>query len=154
MNKSIARTIAEFAINLKYEDLPSEVNDQVKRFLYDSIGCAYGGYHTKDVNILRDIYTDMGGKPESTLIGFGNKMPAVNAVLVNSLMIRALDFNDIYWKEDPSHPSDLIPAALSTGESVGAPMKDVITAIVLAYEFEQRMCEFAVPGIRERKWHH
>ena len=154
MNKSIARTIAEFAINLKYEDLPSEVKDQVKRFLYDSIGCAYGGYHTKDVNILRDIYTDMGGKPESTLIGFGNKMPAVNAVLVNSLMIRALDFNDIYWKEDPSHPSDLIPAALSTGESVGAPMKDVITAIVLAYEFEQRMCEFAVPGIRERKWHH
>ena len=69
-------------------------------------------------------------------------------------MIRALDFNDIYWKEDPSHPSDLIPAALSTGEMVDASMKDVITAIVLAYEFEQRLCEFAVPGIRERKWHH
>jgi len=69
-------------------------------------------------------------------------------------MIRALDFNDIYWKEDPSHPSDLIPAALSTGELVGASMKDIIVAIVLAYEFEQRLCEFAVPGIRERKWHH
>jgi len=35
-----------------------------------------------------------------------------------------------------------------------ASMKDVITAIVLAYEFEQRLCEFSVPGIRERKWHH
>jgi 2-methylcitrate dehydratase len=69
-------------------------------------------------------------------------------------MIRALDFNDIYWKEDPSHPSDLIPAALSTAEMVGASMKEVITAIVLAYEFEQRLCEFAIPGIRERKWHH
>jgi 2-methylcitrate dehydratase len=33
-------------------------------------------------------------------------------------------------------------------------MEEVITAIVLAYEFEQRLCEFAVPGIRERKWHH
>jgi 2-methylcitrate dehydratase len=33
-------------------------------------------------------------------------------------------------------------------------MKDVITAIVLAYEFEQRLCEFAIPGLRERKWHH
>ncbi len=69
-------------------------------------------------------------------------------------MIRALDFNDIYWKEDPSHPSDLIPAALAVGELVNASMEDVITAIVLAYEFEQRLCEFAVPGIRERKWHH
>jgi len=96
----------------------------------------------------------MSGKEEATLIGFGDKIPAVNATLVNSLMVRALDFNDIYWKEDPSHPSDLIPAALSVGESANLSMKDVIVAIVLAYEFEQRMCEFAVPGVRERKWHH
>jgi len=39
-------------------------------------------------------------------------------------------------------------------ERVGASMKDVIVAIVLAYEFEQRICEFAKPGVRERKWHH
>lgn len=154
MEKSISRQIAEFAVNLKYEDLPSDVVNEVKRYLYDSVGCAYGGYHTKDVNILRDIYKEMSGKEEATLIGFGDKLPAVNASLVNSLMIRALDFNDIYWKEDPSHPSDLIPAALSIGEMVGASMKEVITAIVLAYEFEQRLCEFAVPGVRERKWHH
>jgi len=154
MEKSISRQIAEFAINLKYEDLPIEVVERTKKFLYDSIGCAYGGHNTKDVNILKDIYQNMGGKDEATLIGFGEKIPAVNATLVNSLMIRALDFNDIYWKEDPSHPSDLIPAALAVGEMVGASMKDVIVAIVLAYEFEQRLCEFAVPGIRERKWHH
>jgi 2-methylcitrate dehydratase len=154
MTKSISRTISEFAVNLKYKDLPDKVVYEVKRFLYDSIGCAFGGCNTKDVNILRDIYKDISGKPEATLIGFGDKIPAVNAVLVNSLMIRALDFNDIYWKEDPSHPSDLIPAALAVGEMVNASMKDVITAIILAYEFEMRLCEFAVPGIRERKWHH
>lgn len=154
MNKSISRTIAEFAVNLQYKDLPKEVVHEVKRYLYDSIGCAFGGYHTKDVRIIRNIYKDMGGTEEATVFVFGDKIPAVNATLVNSLMIRALDFNDIYWKEDPSHPSDLIPAALATAEMVGASMEEVITAIVLAYEFEQRLCEFAVPGIRERKWHH
>ncbi|MCX6149352.1 MAG: MmgE/PrpD family protein [Ignavibacteriales bacterium] len=154
MNKSISRQIAEFAVGLKYEDLPKEVIHEVKRYLYDSVGCAYGGYHTKDVNILRDIYKEMAGKPEATLFVFGDKIPAVNASLVNSLMIRALDFNDIYWKEDPSHPSDIIPAAISVGEMVGVSMKEIIVAIVLAYEFEQRLCEFAVPGVRERKWHH
>jgi len=154
MPKSISQQISEFAVNIKYENLPDNVVTEVKRYLYDSIGCAYGGYHTRDVNILRDIYKNMGGKPEATLIGFGDKLPAVNAILVNSLMIRALDFNDIYWKEDPSHPSDLIPAALNVGELAGASMKDVIIAIVLAYEFEQRLCEFARPGVRERKWHH
>ena len=154
MEKSISRIISEYAVNLKYENLPKEVVETTKRFIYDSIACAYGGYHTKDVNIIRDLYKDMGGKGETTVIGFGDKMPAVNATLVNSLMIRALDFNDIYWKEDPSHPSDLIPAALSAGEIVGASMEEIIVAIVLAYEFEMRLCLFAKPGVRERKWHH
>ncbi|MBV6444304.1 MAG: MmgE/PrpD family protein [Ignavibacteriales bacterium] len=154
MEKSISRIMAEFAVGLKYEDLPKEVIHEVKRYLYDSIGCAYGAMGTKDVTIMRELYEEMGGAPESTLIGFGSKLPAVSTTLVNSLMIRSLDFNDIYWKEDPSHPSDIIPAALSVAEKVGASMKDVIVAIVLAYEFEQRLCEFAVPGVRERKWHH
>jgi 2-methylcitrate dehydratase len=154
MDKSVSRQIAEFAVGLTYADLPEKVVHEVKRYLYDSVGCAFGGYHTRDVNILRDIYKTMEGRQEATLIGFGDRLPAVNATLVNSLMIRALDFNDIYWKEDPSHPSDIIPAALAAGELAEASMKEVITAIVLAYEFEQRLCEFAVPGVRERKWHH
>ena len=154
MEKSIARQISEFSVGLTFEDLPKEVIHEVKRFMYDSVGCAYGGYHTKDVNIIRDIYMEMGGKGEATVLGFGDKLPAVNATLINSLMVRALDFNDIYWKDDPSHPSDIIPAAWATGELVNANMKDVIVAIVLAYEFEQRLCLFAKPGVRERKWHH
>ncbi len=146
--------MAEFAVNLKYEDLPKDVIYEVKRYLYDSIGCAFGSMDTHDVNTVLEIYREMEGTPESTVIGFGDKLPAVNTALINSLMIRALDFNDIYWKDDPSHPSDIIPAALSTGEKVDASMKDVIVAIVLAYEFEQRLCLFAKPGVRERKWHH
>ena len=154
MNKSISRQIAEFAVSLKFADLPEEVVNEVKRYMYDSIGCAYGGYHTKDLNIIRDIYIDIGGKGDATVLGFGDKLPAVNATLINSLMVRALDFNDIYWKDDPSHPSDIIPAAWAVGELVNTNMKDVIVAIVLAYEFEQRLCLFAKPGVRERKWHH
>jgi 2-methylcitrate dehydratase len=154
VEKTISRQIAEFAVNLSYEDLPENVIHEVKRYLYDSVGCALGSMHTKDVNIIKDIYEDMGGKPEATIFGYDIKMPAVQASFLNALMIRALDYNDIYWKEDPSHPSDIIPAALAMAERVGASMKDVIVAIVLAYEFEQRICEFAKPGVRERKWHH
>ncbi|NIR49383.1 MmgE/PrpD family protein, partial [candidate division KSB1 bacterium] len=151
---SISRQISKFAVALKYEDLPADVIEEVKCFLYDSVGCAFGGYTTHDVNIVRQIYSDMGGKAEATVIASGEKIPAYNATFLNSLMVRALDFNDIYWKQDPSHPSDLIPVALAVGERENKTAKAVIAAIVLAYEFECRLCEFAVPGIRERKWHH
>ncbi|MCA9783981.1 MAG: MmgE/PrpD family protein [Calditrichaeota bacterium] len=151
---SISRQIARFSLGLSYKDLPAPVVQEVKRYLYDSVGCAYGSMGTRDVAAIRRICGSMGGTPEATVLGFGEKLPAVNVSLLNSLMIRALDFNDIYWKEDPSHPSDLIPAALAVGELVDAPMEKVITAIVLAYEFEQRLCLFGKPGVRERGWHH
>ncbi len=151
---TITSQISEFSVNLQYEDLPEEVVFQVKRFLLDSVGCAFGGWDTEDVQIQMEIHREMGGKQEATVMVGGIRLPMNHAALMNSLLIRALDYNDIYWEEDPSHPSDIIPAALSPAEVISANGKDVITAIALAYEFEQRMCEFAHPGIRERKWHH
>ncbi len=151
---SLSRQIARFALNLKYEDLSPEVVECTKRFIYDSMGCAFGGYATEDVEIVLDIIREQGGVEEATIIGSGERTSAYYASLANALMIRALDYNDIYWKEDPSHPSDLMSAAFSVAEKMKRNGKDLITAIVLAYEIEMRLCEFAVPGIRERKWHH
>jgi 2-methylcitrate dehydratase len=150
----ITQKIADYALNLKYEDISPEAIKEVKRFLLDSVGCAYGGSVTKDVNIFIDYYKEMGGKEEGSIFNSKLKFPNANATLLNALMIRALDYNDIYWEEDPSHPSDIIPAALTPAEIYGKRGKDLITAIILAYEFEMRMCEIAHPGIRERKWHH
>ena len=70
------------------------------------------------------------------------------------LMIRCMDYNDIYWKQDPSHPSDIFPAALAGCERAKSGGKELIVGLVLGHEFEMRFCEAAFPGIRERGWHH
>src|SRR5262245_44628491 len=41
---SVAETLADFAIRLRYEDLPGDVIRSVKRTILDTIGCAFGGY--------------------------------------------------------------------------------------------------------------
>jgi len=151
---TVSQDIAKFVADVTYKDLPPDAIAEAKRFLYDSLGCAFGGFLTQDVKIARDVFLGMAGVEEATVIGSGRRCPAPNAAFLNSMMIRALDYNDIYWKQDPSHPSDLIPAALALGERRRASGKDVILAIVLGYEFEMRLCEIADPGIRERKWHH
>lgn len=66
MDATISRQMARFALGLKYKDLPENVVNEVKRYLYDSVGCAYGGYHTRDVIILREalgrtVYGHAGG---------------------------------------------------------------------------------------------
>jgi 2-methylcitrate dehydratase len=73
---------------------------------------------------------------------------------MNSLLTRALDYNDIYWEEDPSHPSDMIGAAVASAEANQKSGKDILLAIVIAYELEMRWCHAAHPGIREIGWHH
>jgi len=65
-----------------------------------------------------------------------------------------MDYNDIYWKQDPSHPSDIFPAAIACCERAKSNGKELIVGFVLGHEFEMRLCEAAFPGIRERGWHH
>jgi 2-methylcitrate dehydratase len=65
-----------------------------------------------------------------------------------------MDYNDIYWKQDPSHPSDIIPAAMAGAERMRTGGRELIVGIVLAYEFEMRLCEIGFPGVEERGWHH
>lgn len=151
---TINRTLAQWSHRLEYEDLPGEVVECAKRFLYDSIGCAFGGYRSEDVAIASVVVAEGGGHPQATLIGSGRRVSAIDASFLNSLMIRALDFNDIYWKQDPSHPSDIMPAAMACGELAGRDGRELITGIVIGHEIEMRLCEAAFPGIREVGWHH
>ncbi|MCH8966941.1 MAG: MmgE/PrpD family protein [Planctomycetes bacterium] len=147
-------TLARWACTLQYEDLPAEAVHAAKRFLYDSLGCALGGYQVHDVGMFLEHLREMGGTGKCTIIGAGDKMDPVSAAMLNALMIRAMDYNDIYWKQDPSHPSDLLSAPLALAERDHKTGKDLIVGIVLAYEVAMRLCHVAVPGIRERGWHH
>ncbi len=150
----VTRPIAEWAARLQYEDLPSEVVHAAKRFLMDATGCALGGSRQHDVAVMRDVLSTTAGTGRATVMVTGEQVDPVSASLLNALMIRVMDYNDIYWKQDPSHPSDLIPAAIAAAETAGASGRDLIVGVVLAYELEQRLCEVSFPGIRELGWHH
>jgi len=152
--KSISRTWAEFARDLKFDDLSAEAAGAAKRFLYDSLGCALGAGRHHDVAIARDVVLALGGAEQATCIGVGRRVPVTSAAFLNGLMIRAMDYNDIYWKADPTHPSDLISAPLAVAEWRGRSGAELLTAVVLAYELEMRLAECGEPGIRERGWHH
>ena len=151
---AISRVWAQYARTIKYEDLDQETIHSAKRFLYDSMGCALGAHLKGDVKKAESVYTALSGAPQATIIGTGSKLPVTSASFINGLKIRAMDYNDIYWKADPVHPSDLLSCPIAVCEWKGLSGKDLLTATVLAYELEMRMAEFAVPGIRERGWHH
>ncbi len=151
---SISREMARFARSLSYEAIPEAARREATRFLLDSVGCGLAALDLPDMRAAYRYVRSLGGRRQATIIGHGTRTTLPDAALMNALLIRALDYNDIYWKQDPSHPSDIIPAALAAGEERGATGKDLIVGIVIAYELEMRMCLAASPGIREVGWHH
>ncbi|MCG3138543.1 MAG: 2-methylcitrate dehydratase 2 [Phycisphaerae bacterium] len=146
--------IAKWAAGFQYEQLTPAAIEAAKRFLYDSIGCALGGSQVHDCQIFQQHYRELGSGGHCTLIGSGEKMNLLAATLLNCLMIRSMDYNDIYWKQDPSHPSDLLGIPLAIAEQNKLNGRDVILGTVLGYEITMRLCHIATPGIRERGWHH
>ncbi|MBN1542679.1 MmgE/PrpD family protein [candidate division KSB1 bacterium] len=151
---SLTQNMARFALSLRYEDIPPAARHEARRFMLDSIGCGLTAIHNPDMLAAHRYIEKLGGTPDATVIGSGLRTNAPNAALMNALLVRAIDYNDIYWKQDPSHPSDIIPAAWAAAEKADSDTRDLIVAVLIAYELEMRWCLAAEPGIREMGWHH
>ena len=154
MEGATTAQIARWAVELAYAQLSPQAIESAKRLLADSFGCALGGARQEEVAIARAHAGELGGAPRCTVIGSALRTDPVTATLLNGLAIRALDYNDIYWRADPVHPSDLVAAALSCAEHRGLGGRELILATVIGYEMEMRLAEMAEPGIREHGWHH
>lgn len=154
--KYLSHNLAEWAAGLRFEHLSPAAIESAKLFWYDSLGCALGGSQQEDAHILLAHHREMtgNGTGPATCFVTGFKTNPVDAAFINSHMVRAMDYNDIYWKADPCHPSDIICGPLALCEMLGKSGKDLILATIIAYEIEQRLCEFGLPGVREYGWHH
>ncbi len=151
---SISRTMAKFALGLSFERIPQAAVHEAKRFLLDSVGCALAALDHEDMEQAHRYVQMLGGQEQATILGHGTRTNIADAALMNALLIRAMDYNDIYWKQDPSHPSDILPAALAPAEWKGRSGKELLVGILIAYELEMRLCHAATPGVREVGWHH
>jgi 2-methylcitrate dehydratase len=132
----LAETLARYAANLKYEDLPEDVVRLARRTILDTIGCAFGGYDAGPSRIAMKLAGDATAKQPATVLITGVRTSPDLATFANGVLIRYLDFNDAFVSltHGAGHPSDSIAALLSSGELNSRNGRDLITATVLAYE--------------------
>jgi 2-methylcitrate dehydratase len=146
--KTVANSLAELASSIRFSTLPEEVVKETKRRVLDAIGCAFGGFHGEPSVVLRNVVADLGGKPESTVLGAGYRTSCEKAALVNSTLLRYLDYMDSHAGPDACHPCFNIPPCLAVAERVSASGKDLIAAVVAGYEIQIRFQEACKIGSR------
>jgi 2-methylcitrate dehydratase len=136
----LANRLAAYAERLSYRDVDAATLEAAKVLVVDSFGCAIAAFDERPVRICRELAAATGGGP-STIIGAGRRTTPDLAAFANAAAIRYYDLNDVYVTRQASHPSDAIAACFAIGEAEKASARDLITAIVLAYEIECRLVD-------------
>jgi len=150
--ETLAHRIAQWAHQTSFACLSPQVVHEAKRRVLDSLGCALGAWNSRPARVTRAVARTVPVADGASLLGSKHRTTAELAAFSNGALVRYLDFNDTYLSREPAHPSDNIPAALAVGQEVGATGRDVITAIVLGYELQCRLCDAA--SLRAHGWDH
>jgi 2-methylcitrate dehydratase PrpD len=124
--------LVDFIIETKYEDVPPEAFDVLKRACLDNVGTILAGAAQPVGRMIIEYTRESGGTPESTVLGAGFRTSATMAALANGTMGHALDYDDMGAYGHPT--TSLFPALLAIGEKIQASGRDVLTAYVVGFE--------------------
>jgi len=136
----LAERLAAYAHGLRYDDLDDATVERVKAHFIDALGCGLAAFDERPVHICRDVAL-ASGAGVATVIGTNRRTTPELASFANCAAFRYYDLNDVYAGPFSGHPSDNIAACLAVAEGERATAKELITAIVLAYEVNCRLCD-------------
>ncbi len=141
-------SVAEHVVKTRFEDLPKDVVEKVKLFVLDSLGVALPGSGAPGVPQVSGLMTELGGKPESTVFVYGHKLTAMDAAMLNSMMVHALDLDDLH-EDAIVHPSCCqVPTAFAVAEQRShVSGKELITAIALGVDLSCRLALSVISGM-------
>lgn len=148
-------TLANHVIDTSYEKLPDEAVDATKRLILDGIAVGMGGSGKEGVSGLMNVLRGWGGSPESTVWIFGDKLPAPLSAQANSMMVHAMDYDEVYDKAVLHVIVVALPVALAMSEYVGGITgKDFITAVALGSDICARLSLAVTVPVFDHGWHY
>lgn len=132
--------LSQFAVDTEYERLPLNVVELSKMVVMDTIGVMLAATTLeKAVLPVIKLVKEGGGKEESTIIGFGGKVPCWMAAFANGALSHALDYSSSD-NRGLAPGGVIVPSALAMAERIPKTSgKQLITAIVVGNEVLMRI---------------
>ncbi len=152
----VEKSLADYLVSVRYDEIPRPVIEATKAQIINILSAAIGGSEAGGIGELVDLLQGWGGKPESTLIAYGYKLPAPAAAQANASMAHALDFDDTYNKMTLHVAVVTVPPSLAVAELLGGVSgKEFLTAVTLAVDLGCRMAAVlqTPPGEPQTAWH-
>jgi 2-methylcitrate dehydratase PrpD len=138
--QSSTQRLAAFSAGLKYDAVPPDVVAKVKLLLLDTLGTTLAAT-TMGAGCpeLVSVTKQLGGKPESTILGFGYKVAAANAALANGGLAHALNY-DALGPQSGHVGVVCLTTPLAVAESLdGISGRNFLVAATIASEINARV---------------
>ena len=124
-------------LDTRFEDFDAATINHAKTCIIDTVGVLLGGIHSSGVDMVLDLIRQWGGREESTILAFGDRVPAANAVMVMGITARSNDFEpagggEIRGRMSPCHNSaTTVPTAFAMTEKMGnlreSPLDEILS---------------------------
>ena len=147
------RRLAAWASETEFVDLPAPVVELSKQLILDHIGVAIGGMDHEATLIALELARALGGNPQATVLGHGDRTSAVNAALVNGISSHVHDFDDTHIPTILHPTGPIMSAALALAEMHGSSGRDLIRAHAVAVEVSARASNAIFPEHYDAGWH-
>lgn len=146
--------VSEFVQDLTFDAIPGDVVEKAKLIVRDGLANQVAASAISDSGkAVVELCTEWGGKPESTVIGYGVKLPSGLAALCNGTLGHGVELDDAHGTALLKAGSVLIPAAFAIAETHKVSGKELLTALVAGYEVSIRLAKAINPGHRQRGYH-
>ena len=148
--QSLVQRLVALTSGIQYSELPESTVTAAKRAILDALGCAIAAIGCEPARIAARVQPK--GSGDATVIGERGRGSLERAVLLNGILVRYLDMLDVYWDKDVCHPAENVPLAIACVETVRGSGKDLIAAVVAAYEAQLRLAHTL--SLQDRGLHH
>lgn len=148
-----AQSIARFAHELSYSDLPAQVVHAAKRHLLDTIGVAFRGSSSAMPRAGLEAIRSLASGGSATVWGHEDRMPAIYAAMANGVSAHVLDFDDTHSEGIVHGSAILAPLALALAEELDRSGEEVVVAFVAGWEIAARVGLAAKGTLHQRGYH-
>jgi 2-methylcitrate dehydratase PrpD len=133
---SITRRLCEKIVATTADNMGEAAIAKARQLVLDGIAVAVAGARIEEApRILADHLRAQGSKPDCSALGFGFRLAAVPAALLNATSMHVLDFEPM-WTPQTHALSPALSPALALAESTGAAGRDVLAAVVKGVEIQ------------------
>lgn len=151
----LTEEIANFIVEISYEQLPAAVINAGKIAILDCVGVTLAAGEETSGKIVSEYVRDVG-RPEAGVIGEGFKTSVDQAAWVNGTKAHALDYDDYFTPAQltPYHPTvAILPAVLAVGEKYHASGKEALLSYITGFEVLAKIAVACGKQHYEVGWH-